>query len=82
MWNLSFGDGSWHNTTDSAMANTTHEYPNVGNYTATLSVSERGYSNTSSINISVLGTLPVILLFLVPGSMSTESTSQSRLIQP
>ena len=59
MWNLSFGDGSWHNTTDVNAVNTSHVYSSAGSYTATLSVNARGLTNTSSTNIDVLGTLPV-----------------------
>jgi PGF-pre-PGF domain-containing protein len=59
MWNLSFGDGTWHNTTDVNAVNTSHVYSNAGAYTATLSVTARGLTNTSSTNIDVLGALPV-----------------------
>jgi len=33
MWNWSFGDNSWFNTTDSSLSNATKRYPSGGNYT-------------------------------------------------
>ena len=39
MWNWSFGDTLWFNTTDSSLRNATKSYPSGGNYTITLYVS-------------------------------------------
>ncbi|MFA5103464.1 MAG: PKD domain-containing protein, partial [Candidatus Thermoplasmatota archaeon] len=38
MWNWSFGDGSWFNTTSAALANPTHQYTLPGAYTVRLLV--------------------------------------------
>jgi C1A family cysteine protease/PKD repeat protein len=51
VWNWSFGDGTWYNTTDFALRNVSHTYYAAGNYTATLSVSNDTYTTTASTNI-------------------------------
>jgi PKD repeat protein len=48
MWNWSFGDGSWFNTTLSSERNATHIYTTAGTHTAYLTVSDSGDSSTSS----------------------------------
>ncbi len=52
MWNWSFGDTSWFNTTDSSMRNATKSYP-AGNYTITLYVSNSGGTDNVSHSIDV-----------------------------
>jgi len=47
MWNWSFGDGSWFNTTLSSERNATHLYASTGTHTAYLTVSDAGDSSTS-----------------------------------
>jgi len=52
--NLSFDDGSWHNTTSYTTINTTHTYANDGTYTATLNASfGASVYKESSVIISV-----------------------------
>jgi PGF-pre-PGF domain-containing protein len=53
IWNWSFGDASWFNTTDSSMRNTTKSYPSGGNYTITLYVSNAGGSDNASHFVDV-----------------------------
>jgi PGF-pre-PGF domain-containing protein len=53
MWNWSFGDTSWFNTTDSLLSNTTKSFPMGGNYTITLYVSNSGGSDTVSHYVDV-----------------------------
>jgi PGF-pre-PGF domain-containing protein len=53
MWNWSFGDTSWFNTTNSSLSNTTKNYPTGGNYTITLYVSNSGGSDNVSHSIDV-----------------------------
>jgi PGF-pre-PGF domain-containing protein len=53
MWNWSFGDISWFNTTDSLLSNTTKSYPRDGNYTITLYVSNSGGSDNVSHYVDV-----------------------------
>ena len=48
MWNWSFGDGLWFNTTLSSARNTTHVYTSAGTYTAEVTVSNTGGSSTSA----------------------------------
>lgn len=48
MWNWSFGDGRWFNTTDSTMKNTSYQYAVAGKYTVNLTVSNVDGSNTKS----------------------------------
>lgn len=48
VWNRSFGDGTWYNTTDAAERNVTHTYAAAGNYTVSLTVSNAAGSNTST----------------------------------
>ena len=53
MWNWSFGDTSWFNTTDSSLRNATKSYPTGGNYTITLYVSNSGGSDNVSHYVDV-----------------------------
>ncbi|MCT8336808.1 PGF-pre-PGF domain-containing protein [Methanoculleus sp. Afa-1] len=46
VWNWSFGDGAWHNTTDAAARNATHTYAAAGTYTVSLTASNAGGSDT------------------------------------
>jgi PKD repeat protein len=48
IWNWSFGDNQWFNTTDIASRNATHTYQNTGNYTVNLTVSNSAGSVTES----------------------------------
>jgi PGF-pre-PGF domain-containing protein len=47
VWNWSFGDGAWHNTTDVAERNATHTYAAAGTYTVSLTASNAVGSDTS-----------------------------------
>ena len=47
VWNWSFGDGMWHNTTDAAERNVTHTYAAAGTYTVSLTASNAVGSDTS-----------------------------------
>jgi PKD repeat protein len=53
MWNWSFGDTSWFNTTDPVLSNATKSYPTGGNYTVTLYVSNSGGSDSVSQYVDV-----------------------------
>jgi PGF-pre-PGF domain-containing protein len=53
MWNWSFGDASWFNTTDLSMSNATKSFASGGNYTITLYVSNSGGSANVSHSIDV-----------------------------
>ena len=53
MWNWSFGDTSWFNTTDSLLRNATQRYTTGGNYTITLYVSNSGGSDNVSHYVDV-----------------------------
>jgi len=48
VWNWSFGDGAWFNTTNAAERNATHTYSVAGAYTVNLTVSNAGKSNALS----------------------------------
>jgi len=48
MWNWSFGDGRWFNTTDSSLRNTTYQYSVAGKYKVNLTVNNSYGSNTTS----------------------------------
>jgi PKD repeat protein len=50
MWNWSFGDGIWVNTTDSSFASPSHTYTSVGTYTVNLMVSNAGGNDTKIKN--------------------------------
>lgn len=47
MWNWSFGDGTWFNTTSSALRNATKTFANPNTYTARLTVSNADGSDTT-----------------------------------
>lgn len=53
MWNWSFGDTSWFNTTDSSLRNATKSYLSGGNYAITLFVSNSGGSDNLSQYVDV-----------------------------
>jgi PGF-pre-PGF domain-containing protein len=53
MWNWSFGDTSWFNTTDSSLRNATKSYASGGNYMISLYVSNAGGSDTVTHSIDV-----------------------------
>jgi PGF-pre-PGF domain-containing protein len=46
VWNWSFGDGAWHNTTDAAERNATHTYAAAGTYTVSLTVDNADGTDT------------------------------------
>jgi len=48
VWNWSFGDDTWHNTTDAAARNVTHTYAAAGTYTVSLTASNTEGSDTST----------------------------------
>jgi PGF-pre-PGF domain-containing protein len=53
LWNWSFGDTSWFNTTDPSLSNATKSYLSGGNYTITLYVSNAGGSDNVTHSIDV-----------------------------
>jgi PKD repeat protein len=60
MWNWSFGDNSWSNTTDSTARNVTHTYTVPGTYTVSLTVTNAAdVSDTLSRGDYIAVTLPV-----------------------
>ncbi len=48
MWNWSFGDGTWFNTTSAAASSPVHTYPSVGTYTVSLTATISGTPATLS----------------------------------
>ncbi|HNX17559.1 MAG TPA: PKD domain-containing protein [Methanoregula sp.] len=63
MWNWSFGDGAWFNTTTASLKNPTHTYNSPGTYTAKLIACNAAGCNTTgptkSITVNLL-TLPSV----------------------
>ena len=60
-WNWSFGDGTWFNTTSSALANVTHTFPTAaGTYTVNLTAGNSAGSNISSRTNYITVTAPKI----------------------
>ncbi len=49
MWNWSFGDNSWFNTTDATQRNASHTYVSGGTFTVSLSLTNSSGTNTTSI---------------------------------
>jgi PKD repeat protein len=60
MWNWSFGDANWTNTTTAASRNVTHTYPSIGSYNVSLIVSNAAGSNRSA-NQTVTVTSPATI---------------------
>nr|WP_320161453.1 PKD domain-containing protein [uncultured Methanoregula sp.] len=48
MWNWSFGDGHWFNTTDTSQRNAQYTYVDAGSYRVNLSVTNSSGTNTTS----------------------------------
>jgi PKD repeat protein len=48
IWNWSFGDGNWTNTTVSSLRNVSYTYPDAGIYTVNLSITNSTGRNTTS----------------------------------
>ncbi|MCK9307278.1 MAG: PKD domain-containing protein, partial [Methanoculleus sp.] len=63
VWNWSFGDGAWHNTTDAAERNATHTYAAAGTYTVSLmasnAVGSDTHTETNYITVSAAPVPPV-----------------------
>jgi PGF-pre-PGF domain-containing protein len=61
-WNWSFGDGTWFNTTDTALASPSYTYADAGTYTVNLTVGRAGSTDTLSragyVTVSPLPTTP------------------------
>jgi PKD repeat protein len=47
MWNWSFGDGQWFNTTQESLKNPSHTFPSPGSYLARLTVSNAAGKDTT-----------------------------------
>jgi len=60
MWNWSFGDGTWFNTTDSFQRNASHTYTSAGSFTVNLIAGNTAGSNTVSKTGLITVTAPVI----------------------
>ena len=83
MWNWSFGDGSWFNTTTLTAANASHTYSGIGSYTVNLTASNTWASSTTTITNYITTTAPSvsitlstsspITLNLQPGLSATDS---------
>jgi PGF-pre-PGF domain-containing protein len=62
MWNWSFGDGEWFNTTDPAQKDPIHTYTTAGTFTVNLTAGNTGGSDTVShadyITVSSVPTFP------------------------
>jgi PKD repeat protein len=59
MWNWSFGDGTWSNTTDLTERNMSHLYSSIGTYTVSLTASNTGGTDTHSETNYITVTDPV-----------------------
>jgi len=61
MWNWSFGDGNWFNTTSAAQKNPVHKYENPGNFDVSLNATYAYGSNTTirTNYINVTGPRPI-----------------------
>jgi PKD repeat protein len=60
-WHWSFGDGTWYNTTVSAERNATHVYLTPNSYTAKLTVTNTGGSDTTSPGTTItVNATPVV----------------------
>ena len=57
-WNWSFGDGTWFNTTSSALANATYKFSSAGTYTVNLTSGNSAGSNISSRSNYIVVTAP------------------------
>jgi len=73
MWNWSFGDGRWFNTTDTAARSPTHIYTSTGTYTVNLTVSRASVTDTLSkagyISVSALPTPTTVPPTITPTSV-------------
>ena len=58
MWNWSFGDGTWFNTTEGSLRNATRTYLDPGSYTVHLTVSNEGGSDTTLPGTDITVTQP------------------------
>jgi PKD repeat protein len=81
-WNLSFGDGTWFNTSNVSLINNTHTYTLAGTYTVNLTVANIAGSNTTvKTGYIVATTLPVAgfsknrVLVPIPQLLIVNSTS-------
>lgn len=79
MWNWSFGDGNWSNTTDAAAKNPTHTYATIGTYTVSLTTSGGYGTDTFSRPGYITARVPLPTTVATPahgfGSHAARSSS-------
>ncbi len=80
IWNWSFGDGNWFNTTIADERNVTYSYDTTGIYTARLTVANDDGSDTTDpgteITVNAAGMLPVADFTALPVSGTAPLTVQ------
>ena len=73
LWNWSFGDSIWFNTTDATQRNASHTYVDAGTYTVALSVTNTSGTNTITRSGYIIATSP-------SASTSSEGSSASSAV--
>lgn len=77
VWNWSFGDGEWFNTTDSTLKNPSHNYLTPGTYTVSLTVINPKDSNTITRRDYITVNSPTTTATTTPIFIATQASSGS-----
>jgi PGF-pre-PGF domain-containing protein len=78
LWNWSFGDGTWYNTSDTALRNPEHVYATPGTYNVNLTI--RNFSVTSTV--SRMGYIIVVTPPVTPTPTPTATLTPELTISP
>lgn len=78
VWNWSFGDGAWYNTTAAASRNASHQYAAAGTYTVGLTVSNTGGSDTATSSGYIVVTSAASAPIAPVASFSSNKTEGDR----
>jgi hypothetical protein len=77
MWNWSFGDTSWFNTTTIATSNASHVYTSAGSYTVSLTITNATGSNTATQTGYITVTIPAPTVASITPASGVNTTTVS-----
>ena len=82
MWNWSFGDGSWFNTTSAAAKNPAHTYTGTGTYTVNLTVTRTGVTDMLSRTGYITASAAPVTTTPTPTPTPTPTSTPTHIPQP
>ena len=82
MWNWSFGDGSWFNTTSVTVKNPTHTYTGTGTYTVNLTVTRADVTDMLSRTGYITASAAPVTTTPTPTPTPTPTSTPTPIPQP